>query len=244
MTASALRVGTSGWHYEHWVGPFYPEGASGDDLFRHYRETFDTVEINNTFYQLPDRSTLEHWRELAPRGFLFSCKASRYVTHMKKLKDPAQSIRRFFDRVEVLGDALGPVVFQLPPRWHRNMERLEGLLDALPSDHRYAFEFRDRSWFAGEVIDTLAEHDAAFCIYDIGGERSPVEVTTDFVYLRLHGPGAPYEGRYDGRTLHGWARRFDGWLSEGRDVFCYLDNDQEGHAPEDARRLLDTIGSS
>jgi uncharacterized protein YecE (DUF72 family) len=232
-----VRIGTSGWHYRHWVGPFYPAATPSGDYLARYVESFDTVEINNTFYQLPDQATLAAWRHAVPRGFCFACKASRYITHMKKLADPADSTRRFLETVETLGDMLGPILFQLPPRWRCDVGRLRAFLEALPARHRYAFEFRDGSWWRDAVRDLLAAHGAAWCIYDIDGARSPIAVTAGFVYLRLHGPGWPYEGRYDGRTLRGWVRRFAGWLAEGRDVYCYLDNDQRGYAPNDALRL-------
>jgi uncharacterized protein YecE (DUF72 family) len=244
VTSPRIRIGTSGWHYRHWVGPFYPAGtASGGYLLR-YRESFDTVEINNTFYHLPDPATLAAWRDAVPPGFCFACKASRYITHMKKLAHPVDSTRRFFAAVETLGDALGPILFQLPPRWHCDVERLGAFLEALPSHRHYAFEFRDESWFRGAVRELLAAHRVAWCIYDLGGVRSPIAVTAGFVYVRLHGPGRPYEGRYDGRTLRGWARRFDGWLADGRDVYCYFDNDQLGYAPHDALRLRRMVGRS
>lgn len=182
-----IHIGTSGWHYEHWVGPFYPEAVPAEDYLSFYAERFAAVEVNNTFYQLPARETLVSWRDGTPGDFLFACKASRYITHMKKLKDPRDSLRRFFEVVEALDPKLGPILFQLPPRWHVDVERLEGFLEALPAGRRYAFEFRDESWFAAEVYDALARHNAAFCIYDLAGRRSPVEVTADFAYVRLHG---------------------------------------------------------
>lgn len=237
MAGPRIRIGTSGWHYPHWVGPFYPVGTSASDFLLYYAESLDTVEINNTFYSLPDRKTVQAWRASVPRGFRFACKASRYITHMKKLKDPAKSIRRFFRAIEPLGAFLGPILFQLPPRWHRDTGRLEAFLEALPSGYRYAFEFRDPDWFADEVIQVLADHKAAFCIYELAGRKSPITVTADFVYVRLHGPGRAYQGEYDGRTLRGWARRFKRWLGESRDVWCYFDNDERGYAATDALRL-------
>jgi len=232
-----VRIGTSGWHYQHWVGPFYPPGTPSEAFLDRYSESFDTVEINNTFYQLPDPDTVATWRRTVPAGFLFSCKASRYITHLKKLTEPAKSTRRFFETIERLGNALGPILFQLPPRWHRDLTRLAAFLDTLPRRHRYVFEFRDATWFGDEVNHLLASHGAALCIYELGGFRSPIVATAGFVYLRLHGPGRPYQGRYDGRTLRGWARRCASWRREGRDVYCYFDNDQRGYAAIDAQRL-------
>jgi uncharacterized protein YecE (DUF72 family) len=238
---ASIRVGTSGWHYDHWKGPFYPADLKDEALLPYYAKRLGTTEINNTFYHLPERKTLADWRDATPGDFVFACKASRYITHMKKLKDPRDSIRRFFDVVEALEDKLGPILFQLPPRWHVDSGRLEAFLKALPRDHRYAFEFRDETWFAPEVYDALARHEAAFCLYHLAGKKSPIELTSDLVYVRLHGPGAAYEGRYDGRTLFGWVRRFLRWRDEGRDVYCFFDNDEKGYAALDAIRMRDMI---
>src|SRR5215211_6295706 len=196
-------IGTSGWHYDHWKGPFYPSGLPEAALLEYYADRFGSAEINNSFYRLPEKKTLRRWREAVPEGFLFSVKASRYLTHMKKLKDPLEPLERLLDRVSVLETKLGPVLFQLPPRWRSNPERLQALLEILPENHRYAFEFRDPSWFDGEVYGLLAEHGAAFCVYDLDGRTSPKEVTADFAYVRLHGPDGPYRGRYGAERLAG-----------------------------------------
>jgi uncharacterized protein YecE (DUF72 family) len=156
---------------------------------------------------------------------------------MKKLKDPSEPLERLLDRVSALGEKLGPILFQLPPRWRSNADRLEGFLEILPEDHRYAFEFRDPSWFDGEIYGLLAKHGAAFCIYDLGGRISPKEITTDFAYVRLHGPAGPYQGRYGTRRLAGWANAFSTWLKQGLDVYCYFDNDEAGYAVQDALKL-------
>jgi uncharacterized protein YecE (DUF72 family) len=177
-----------------------------------------------------------------PEGFVFAAKASRYITHMKKLKDPDAGLGRFLPRMDLLEDRLGPILFQLPPRWHCNIERLEAFLTALDREHRYAFELRDQSWINDQVLDLLAEHKAAFCIYELDGFVSPQPITADFVYLRLHGPDGPYRGDYDEQALGRWADRIAGWLDQGRTVYCYFDNDEAGYAAGNAltlRRLLD-----
>ena len=237
LSGGRIHIGTSGWHYDHWVGPFYPSGTSSEDFLSLYTRFFRTVEINNTFYQLPARETLADWHHVTPDAFLFACKASRFITHMKKLSDPKQSVKRFFHAIEVLGDKLGPVLFQLPPRWHLNVDRLKRFLDALPGSWRYAFEFRDDTWFTQDTLKTLAEHGAAFCIYDLAGRQSPEAVTTDLVYIRLHGPEKAYQGRYRTRALARWATRCQAWSKEGRDVYCYFDNDEKGYAAQDALAL-------
>ncbi|MFO7772957.1 MAG: DUF72 domain-containing protein [Dehalococcoidia bacterium] len=243
MKESGLfHIGTSGWHYQHWKGPFYPEGLPDGSLLDHYLKHFTTAEINNTFYQLPKRQTFVHWRDSVPDGFLFSLKASRYITHMKKLKDPDEPISTLIGRIEVLGDKLGPILFQLPPRWKVNIDRLSSFLRALPEGYRYAFEFRDESWFGHETEETLRKRGAAFCIYDFEGRESPRSVTADFVYVRLHGPGGAYQGNYDEQTLMDWANAFLSWAAEGKEVLCYFDNDEKGYAPQNALRLKELTG--
>ena len=232
-----IRIGTSGWSYDHWVGPFYPQDLAGDKRLAYYAEHFASVEINNSFYNLPSEKTLRAWRETVGREFVFSVKASRYITHMKKLKDPEQSVTTFLERIDALEDRLGPILFQLPPHWGFNPERLKGFLDALPDRFRYSFELRDHSWHNEEAYALLASHDAAFCIYDLDGFLSPKQVTTDFAYVRLHGPDGKYQGDYDASTLSGWAGAFSTWARQGTDVYCYFDNDDSGYAALNAARL-------
>jgi uncharacterized protein YecE (DUF72 family) len=206
-------------------------------MLEFYATHFSTVEINNTFYRLPDRRTLRAWREAVPRDFVFSIKASRYITHMKKLLDPASSTKKFFTSIRTLGARLGPVLFQLPPRWSFDEPRFADFLESLRPTFRYAFEFRDRSWLNDRALDLLSQHNAAFCIYDLEGFLTPLEVTADFVYVRLHGPRQAYRGSYDGRTLEDWAEKLARWSSQARRVYCYFDNDAAGHAVKNAARL-------
>jgi len=237
----AIHIGTSGWHYDHWKGPFYPKGLPKKEFLRFYAEHLHTVEINSSFYRLPAEKTLLDWRDNAPKGFFFSAKASRYLTHMKKLKDPQQPLAVFFDAIDVLEGKLGPIVFQLPPHWRCNPERLHAFLEALPTGHRYAFEFRDPTWLDNRVYDALIGHNAAFCIYELAGHMSPKEVTADFIYIRLHGPGDAYQGQYDKTTLAGWAGAFATWARQGKEIFCYFDNDEAGYAAQDACNLKHMI---
>ncbi|MEX0599268.1 MAG: DUF72 domain-containing protein, partial [Rhodothermales bacterium] len=153
-----IHIGTSGWHYDHWKGPFYPEDMPSEKFLAFYAERFRTVEINNSFYKLPSKKTLRSWREIGGDNFVFSFKASRYLTHMKKLKDPEEPLRKIYDVAETLGAQLGPILFQLPPRWTFNPERFERFLSILSSDHRHVFEFRDESWFDERALDLLREH--------------------------------------------------------------------------------------
>jgi uncharacterized protein YecE (DUF72 family) len=237
MPRAAIYIGTSGWSYDHWKGLFYPEDLASQDMLGYYAHRLRSVEINSSFYRLPERPTFERWRDAVPDGFVFSTKASRYITHMKKLKDPKLSARRFFTRVGALGRALGPILFQLPPRWSFNEHRLADFLDQLPAKYRYAFEFRDSTWLNDRAFTLLGQHNAALCIYDLAGFRSPLETTADFVYLRLHGPKTAYGGSYDTRALACWARRISAWAQSGRTAYCYFDNDERGDAVDNALRL-------
>lgn len=233
----AIHIGTSGWHYKHWLGPFYPEKLPASKMLEYYTRHFDTVELNNTFYRLPLESGLETWRESTPKGFCFAAKGSRFITHMKKLKDPETAIGRYFERVDQLGKKLGPIVFQLPPWWEADAERLEAFLAALPARHRYAFELRNPTWHTPEIYRILKRHNAAFCIFEIAGFRSGCEITANFTYVRLHGPGGAYQGSYPGETLKRWAERIRGWQRDLRAVYIYFDNDQAAYAVENALEL-------
>lgn len=211
------------------------------DFLNFYCQKFHTVEINNSFYKLPEASTLKAWKDAVPPDFIFAAKASRYITHMKKLKDPEQSLAKFMERIVELGDKLGPILFQLPPRWSFNPERLRAFLASLPENFRYALEFRDPSWINDQTYGALAERGAAFCIYEIAGFLSPLEVTAEFVYIRLHGPDGAYEGSYDEEALAGWARAISSWAARGKEVFCYFDNDQAGYAARNALTLQEML---
>lgn len=237
MKTGHIYIGTSGWHYKHWKGVFYPETLKADHRFAFYAEQFDTVEINNSFYKLPEAGTFTAWRKAAPERFVFAVKASRYITHMVKLKANKQSLRKFFSRVVKLEEKLGPILFQLPPRWKVNIERLATFLSQLPSGYRYVFEFRDPTWYTTEVLELLKKWNCAFCIYHLERHLSPLEVTADFVYIRLHGPGNKYQGSYNSRALKTWAARCKNWLKNKKDVYIYFDNDQAGYAVKNAREL-------
>lgn len=236
-------IGTSGWSYKHWQKTFYPEGTRPANQFAYYSDLFSTVEINNSFYKLPSRETLESWKKAAPPGFVFSVKGSRFITHMKKLVDPGRSFSLFFDRIVTLEEKLGPVLFQLPPRWKVNAERLREFCKILPNDLRCAFEFRDTTWYNKEITTILSDNHCAFCIYELNGHRSPKTVTADFVYVRLHGPGGKYEGSYDSSTLKQWAEEIHTWIQRGLDVYVYFDNDQLGYAANNARQLQELCRS-
>lgn len=235
-----LRVGTSGWHYPHWKGAFYPVGLKTDAWLSFYAERFDSVEINNSFYRLPSREIFSSWARSVPGHFIFAVKASRYITHRKKLKDPEEPLQRLMKSVAGLENKLGPILFQLPPRWNSNPERLRQFVKALSPGHRYAFEFRDPSWFSDEVYGILHEGNCAFCVASSRNLPWVGQVTADFSFMRFHG-GKLSGGKYSLGELKEAADFASGLLSEGKDVYAYFNNDPYGYAVQNAgdfRELL------
>ncbi len=212
-------------------------------MFELYAEKFDTVELNNSFYKLPNVETFRDWHDAAPRNFLFAVKASRFITHNLKLKNPQNALDNILSRAEVLGKKLGPVLFQLPPKWRRNVERLDEFLSVLPRYHRYTFEFREPSWHHDDVYAVLRKHNAAYCIHEIAGFHTDLTLTADFTYIRLHGPGAgKYEGSYNAAQLERWSRQIGQWSKTLKAIYIYFDNDQAGFAPANAlllKKLVD-----
>ncbi|HEY9555907.1 MAG TPA: DUF72 domain-containing protein [Acidimicrobiales bacterium] len=243
MTGRA-RVGCSGWSYKEWRGVVYPADAPARRWFELYAERFDTVEINNTFYRLPEASTVEGWAAQAPPGFTYALKVGQFGSHRKKLRDAASWLPKHLDRVERLGAHLGPNLLQLPPRWRRNVERLDEMLSVAPRSIRWAVELRDPSWLHDDVFDLLARHGAALCVHDLLADH-PWERTTDWAYVRFHGPRAleqPYHGAYGPAGLAGPADRLGEWLDDGCDVYAYFNNDVGAHAVTDATWLRDRLG--
>lgn len=233
-----VRIGTSGWLYKHWRGGgFYPEGLPQAREFTHYAACFDTVEINGSFYRLPLPGAPERWRDAAPEGFLFAWKYPRWLTHYYRLKDPAESYKLVFGRMQGLGEKRGPALLQLPPQLKHDYDRLARALAALPKDARVSVEFRHPSWYAPDILRVMGEHNAALCISDHHHAPAPWETTADWVYVRGHGPGGRYFGSYDDAALQAWAKQMRAWRRRGLMVFCYFDNDPEGAAPHDALRL-------
>ena len=232
-----VRVGTSGWHYKHWVGRYYPEKTSGAKMLGLYVRDFDTVELNNSFYRLPKPETMRAWRDAVPEGFVFAVKASRYITHNLKLKNPQNALDKFLPVAAELGVKLGPILFQTPPSWKVNVGRLEEFLGALPRELRYAFEFREPSWMCDAVYAVLRKFDAALCLYEIAGYQAPMVETASWNYVRLHGPGGKYQGSYSDEALDGWRKQLWRWRAEGRGSYVYFDNDEAGHAAANAMTL-------
>ena len=233
-----IRIGTSGYHYRHWIGPFYPPKTSTAKMLEYYVRHFDTLELNNSFYRLPTVNAFECWRDSTPSNFIFAVKASRFITHNKKLKDPENALENLLPRAENLDQKLGPVLFQLPPKWKVNVERLENLLEILPREHRYAFEFRETSWMKPEVNRVLKRFNAAFCIYELAGYHSSLDVTADFAYVRLHGPEqGKYQGSYSDERLGEWAKWIEAQSGPLKAIYVYFDNDQHGYAARNALTL-------
>jgi len=231
-----IRIGTSGWVYPHWRDIFYPADLRQADWFSHYASHFDTVEINNTFYRLPSEAAFARWREQAPAGFLYAVKASRYLTHLKKLKEPRVPLQNFFACAAHLGAAFGPVLYQLPPRWQLDLPRLRDFLSALPPGRRHVFEFRDPSWLVEPVYRLLERRGAALCLHDLPPLSVPSRVTAPFVYLRYHGDRA-HAGDYPSAELERQARRIAAWQRAGLDVYAFFNNDVECFAVRNALQL-------
>ena len=240
-------IGTSGWSYKHWEnGRFYPPKLSAEEHLAFFAREFQTGEINYSYYQLPPRQTFELWRRKAPDGFLFAVKASRYLTHMKKLNDPEEPLQRLLHNAGGLGDKLGPVLFQFPRRWALNLPRLVDFLDALRAHppRRYAFEFRHQSWLVADVFDCLRASNAALCLPIGWGIPLAVETTADWTYIRFHGGSRSHF--FEDDELAPWAKRIRDWRGQGLDSYSYFNNDTLWHdrpaAIDNARRLREMIG--
>lgn len=232
-----MRIGCSGWIYPHWRGLFYPEKLPVKRWFAFYAETFDTVEINNSFYRLPRAETFDAWREQAPPGFRYAVKANRFVTQAKKLKDCAEPLARMMPPFRHLRETLGPVLYQLPPRFKLNLERLESFLEIAPKDVVNVFEFREPSWYTDTVFEVLDRHGASFCAHDMPGSVSPRLAVGRVAYLRFHGGLSKYYGRYPDDRLLEWADWIAQQARSGRAVWAYFNNDPEAHAIADAQTL-------
>ena len=246
--AADIQVGTSGWNYKHWAGGvFYPPEVKPPAWLQYYSRFFSTVEVNNTFYRLPDRRVFENWRAQTPPGFVFTLKVSRLFTHIRRLADPPGLVGKFFENASGLGEKLGVMLFQLPPNFHFAPERLSGLLDYLDRQQilpgvRAAIELRDRAWYNEECFELLRRHNAALVLADQPGFAADGPVTASFVFLRRHGPGGMYVSNYSDESLEHDAHRIRGWQAEGKDVWIYFNNDAYGYAVRNALRLKELLG--
>ena len=234
-----ILIGTSGWHYKSWRGPFFPPDVKVKDQLGYYATQFRTTELNGVFYRTPTVEAVEAWRDQTPADFVFAWKASKFITHWKRLSERSQnSLDLMESRLAILGRKAGPVLFQLPPQFEINTERLAAFLQMLDTRRRYAFEFRHPSWYAPRVLRLLSENNIALCISDHADAPSPWRRTADFVYIRGHGPGGRYKGHYSAATLAVWRQKIARWRARGHDVYVYFDNDQKSAAPLDAQRII------
>lgn len=232
-----VRIGCSGWNYKHWRERFYPKGLPASRWFGFYAEHFDTVEINNSFYMLPKGEVFDKWRDQAPPGFRYAVKANRFLTQAKKLKDCEEPLDRMMKPFRRLGDTLGPILYQLPPRLKLNLERLESFLAIAPKDVTNVFEFRDPSWYAPETYALLERHGASLCVHDMPGSASPRVAVGPVAYVRFHGGEGKYWGRYPDEGLLGWTDWIVAQARDDRQVWCYFNNDIDAHATHDAQTL-------
>jgi uncharacterized protein YecE (DUF72 family) len=238
-----ILIGTSGWSYKSWRGPFYPAKLPARRHLEFYAERFPTAELNGVFYRTPKEDTVREWAKTTPENFVFAWKASKFITHWKRLNPTARnSLDLMETRLRLLGKKAGPVLFQLPPQMAKNRERLAAFLRMLNRKRRYAFEFRHPSWYESDILDLLRDNNIALCISDHRDAPAPWVVTADMSYIRGHGPHGDYAGRYARRRLDKWAAWIKAQRRAGATVFVYFDNDQASAAPLDAESLSSKIG--
>jgi uncharacterized protein YecE (DUF72 family) len=237
---AAAYIGTSGWMYKHWRGPFYPPGLNMRVWLERYSETFDCVEVNASFYRLPSRETFVSWAQRTPPDFRFAVKGSRFITHLKRLTDPGEHVPLFFERASGLGDKLGPVLWQLPPNFSRNDERLSAFLETLPSSVCHAMEFRHPTWLHPDVYNLLRQHKVALVIPDHPKLPKELVLTTNWTFVRFH--HAPtQDGNYPGEIIEQWASWCRQQLAEGVDVWAFFNNDWHAFALANAQMLREAI---
>jgi uncharacterized protein YecE (DUF72 family) len=229
------RIGTSGWNYKDWKGLFYPTSVPATRWLEYYAQHFDTIEVNATFYRLPKQETFDKWYNSTPQGFLWAVKASRFITHIKRLKDCEEPLERLYNAVKYLKEKMGPVLFQLPPSLSFEQDLLKQFLTNLDSTHRHVMEVRHPSWLHEDAFEILKSHNIAACISDTGGRYPYTEaITADFTYIRLHGPKKLYASKYSNHQLREWAKKI---RESNMDAYIYFDNDFQGYAIENAKGL-------
>lgn len=226
--------------YKHWKDRFYPQDLISKDWLSFYSKNFSTVEINNSFYKLPKKSTFHKWKKETPKDFVFSVKANRYITHMKKLNEPKEALNNMFKAVEGLGKKCGPILFQLPPNWNINIVRFGKFLSLLPKDYVFAFEFRNASWYVDGLYKLLRKYKASLCIHDHKDAPSPEVVTSNVIYIRFHGPNGFYSSKYSDNDMENWVKKIKNWSKE-RSVYVYFNNDIDGFAIENAKQLRELL---
>ncbi len=235
--AFTYHIGTSGWHYEHWRDIFYPEKLIKPEWLEFYASHFTTVELNNSFYRLPSEAALATWYNSSPSNFTFAVKVSRFITHIKRLKNSEEAVENFVTRVKILGEKLGPLLYQLPPNMHRNDEVLESFLSNLPQGMKHALEFRHQSWLEEKVFEILCKYNVGLCVFDMPSFTCPLVATADFAYIRFHGSGELYSSCYSDEELADWAKRLADLDANLKAVYIYFNNDIEGFAVRNAKTL-------
>lgn len=233
-------IGCSGWSYKHWKGVFYPDDLPQTKWLQHYVKYFNTVEINSTFYRFPKKETLEQWYNETPDDFTFTLKGSRYITHMKKLKNVEEYVQNFYDQAQVMGDKIGCILWQLPPNLHRNDEKLKAFCNALSSNFHNVIEFRHESWFVEDIFDILKKYNVGYCIISTPDLPETVEETADTVYIRFHGKDEEwYTYHYTQDELKNWAESIK--KLQAHQLYIYFNNDYQAHAVQNAQQLSDYL---
>ena len=235
------HIGTSGWHYEHWRGRFYPEKLTKAEWLEFYASHFTTVELNNSFYRLPSEAAFTTWYNSSPANFTFAVKVSRFITHIKRLKNSEEAVENFITRAKILGEKLGPLLYQLPPNMHRNDEVLESFLSNLPRGMKHVLEFRHQSWLEGKVFEILRKYNIGLCVFDMPSFTCPLEMTADFAYIRFHGSDELYSSCYSDKELADWAKRLANLDINLKAVYIYFNNDAEAFAVRNAMTLRDHL---
>jgi len=230
-------IGTSGWHYDHWRTRFYPEKLAKPKWLEFYASNFTTVELNNSFYKLPSEAAFAAWRDSSPANFTFAVKVSRFITHIKRLRDTAEAVDKFISRAQILGEKLGPLLYQLPPNMHRDDERLESFLSILPQGMKHVFEFRHQSWLEEPVFRILHKYNIGLCVFDMPSLSCPLVTTADFAYIRFHGSTGLYWSCYSDEELADWAKRLADLAVNLKAVYIYFNNDAEAFAVRNAVTL-------
>jgi len=234
-------IGCSGWHYAHWRGLYYPKGLPASKWLQFYAQQFNTVELNNSFYRLPTEKAFVSWRESSPDNFAFAVKVSRFITHVKRLRNVESAPETFLSRARLLQNKLGPLLYQLPPNMKRNKEVLENFLSLLPREYQHVFEFRHDSWIDNAVFDILRQYNAGLCIFDMPGFTCPLVATSDFAYIRFHGSANLYASCYSDEELAGWAEKIADLGKNLKAIYVYFNNDAEAFAVKNAMTLMNYL---
>jgi uncharacterized protein YecE (DUF72 family) len=242
--AQKYYVGCSGWHYEHWRGLYYPGKLPKPKWLQFYARRFGTVELNNSFYRLPSEKAFTTWRESTPAGFVFAVKVSRFITHIRRLRNLDAAVETFLSRARVLGGKLGPLLYQLPPNMKRNDELLRNFLSSLPTEYKHLIEFRHESWIDDGVYDILRGHNIGLCVFDMPGFSCPLVATSDFAYVRFHGSEGLYSSSYSDEELSRWAQRIAGLAQDVKAVYIYFNNDAAAFAVKNAMTLKNLLDSA